>query len=397
MPKQLRILYAIGPENIVEAYKYWKQNKDAPSQVSLPYSSQFYEVCRSLNAKGYAIAQSEEKQIIKDPQFIIERRTVPLKNVSGILYHLREVWCGLILLLDAIRFNANVAIISSGTTHWFMLWLFSRFGIDVIPSLHCVLWHKYLPTSLANKMQLALSRNVFAFESKGILAVSHDIAQQVTQLTDGKHPKILQFFPTFRPSYFADIALPSTRSPFKILFAGRIEENKGVFDLLEIAKCLKSEGKKDIIFDICGEGSVLEALKEEITQAELENSFICHGYCTKAKMREMFSNAHVVIVPTRKDFVEGFNRVVGESILCGRPVITSAVCPALSYVKQAVMEVPPNDVQAYKDALLALYNDSQLYEEKRLACLQLQQQFYDQSKSWGSNLKSILIAIDKQK
>ena len=278
---------------------------------------------------------------------------IPLENASGILYHLREIWCGLVLLSDAIRFRANVAIISSGTTHWFMLWLFSLFGIDVIPSLHCVLWHKYVSTSLINKIQLALSRNIFVSNAKAILVVSHDIAQQVKQLTRGKHPKILQFFPKFHKSYFVNIAPPpSKRSPFRVLFAGRIEENKGVFDLLEIAKCLNSEARTDIVFDICGEGSVLEGLRVKVSQLQLEDSFICHGYCTKQKMQEMFSQAHLVIVPTRKDFVEGFNRVVGESILCGRPVITSAVCPALSYVQEAVMEVPPDDVPAYKNALV---------------------------------------------
>ena len=45
MPKQLRILYASGPEDVIEAYNFWAQNQDVPSQVSVPYCRQFYEVC----------------------------------------------------------------------------------------------------------------------------------------------------------------------------------------------------------------------------------------------------------------------------------------------------------------------------------------------------------------
>jgi glycosyltransferase involved in cell wall biosynthesis len=396
MTKPLRILYAVGPEDVIEAYNYWINGQDAPSQVSVTFSSQFYEVCRTLDAKGYVIAQSNKQEFVQDERFIIERRPVPLPRASGIFYHLRQVWCGLQLLASAIRFRANVVVADSGTTYWFVLSLFSWIGIKVIPSLHCLLWCKYLTPRLVDKLNLALSRNLFASDCQGILVASQDIAKQISQLTRGKHQPIFEFFSTYRRADFVNISEPSVASPFRVLFAGRVEEEKGVFDLLEIAKRFATEGRQDIIFDICGEGSALESLRLAANLAGVDGSFICHGYCNKKQMREMFTRSHVVIVPTRTDFIEGFNRVVCESILSGRPVVTSAVCPALSYVRDAVVEVPPNDVQAYGDALLALCSDRQLYEQKRQACLIAQEQFYDNTKSWGSALKSILLTIKAQ-
>lgn len=396
MTKPLRILYAVGPEDVIEAYNYWINGQDAPSQVSVTFSSQFYEVCRTLDAKGYVIAQSNKQEFVQDERFIIERRPVPLPRASGIFYHLRQVWCGLQLLASAIRFRANVVVADSGTTYWFVLSLFSWIGIKVIPSLHCLLWCKYLTPRLVDKLNLTLSRNLFASDCQGILVASQDIAKQISQLTRGKHQPIFEFFSTYRRADFVNISEPSVASPFRVLFAGRVEEEKGVFDLLEIAKRFATEGRQDIIFDICGEGSALESLRLAANLSGVDNLFICHGYCSKPQMREMFSRSHVVIVPTRTDFIEGFNRVVCESILSGRPVVTSAVCPALSYVRDAVVEVPPNDVQAYGDALLALYSDRQLYEQKRQACLIAQEQFYDNTKSWGSALKSILLTIKAQ-
>jgi glycosyltransferase involved in cell wall biosynthesis len=396
MTKPLRILYAVGPEDVIEAYNYWINGQDAPSQVSVTFSSQFYEVCRTLDAKGYVIAQSDKQETIQDDRFIVERRLVPLPTASGIFYHLRQVWCGLDLLTSAIRFQANVVVADSGTTYWFVLSLFSWLGIKVIPSLHCMLWCKYLPLRLVDKVNLALSRNLFAADSQAILVASQDVAEQISQLTKGKHQRVYEFFSSYRRADFANIPEPSTvLTPFRVLFAGRVEENKGVFDLLEIAKGFATLGK-DIIFDICGDGSALESLRVAAKQAGVTNSFICHGYCSKPQMREMFGSSHVVIVPTRTDFIEGFNRVVCESILSGRPVVTSAVCPALSYVRDAVVEVPPDDVSAYGDALLTLYSDRQLYEAKKHACLTAQEQFYDTSKSWGAALKSILLTIEEQ-
>ncbi len=398
MSEKLRILYAVGPEDVIEAYKYWVKNQDAPSQVSVPYSSQFYEVCQALDANGYVIAQSNESEFIRDERFTIERRPIPLASATGLMYHFRQIWCGLILLFDAIRFKADFAIVSSGTTHWFVLYLFSLMGIKIIPSIHCVLWAKYLPIRLADKLSLKLSRNLFASKCEAMLAVSHDITEQIAQLTDGEHQPVLEFFPSFRRKDFANIPEPSQGiSPFRVLFAGRIEENKGVFDLLSIMKRFVSEGMEDIVFDICGSGSALESLRLEVKQAAIEDNFICHGHCSKNHMREIFGRSHVVIVPTRKEFSEGFNRVVCESILSGRPVVTSSVCPALSYVQDAVIEVPPDDIKAYGDALLKLYSNKLFYEQKKQGCSLLQEQFYDTSKSWGTALKSIVLSGNKKR
>jgi glycogen synthase len=397
MSKQLRVLYALGPENVIESYKCWMKGEDVSSQVSITYSSQFYETCKKLNAKGYVIAQASKKQIVKGEQFAIEHRPVPFPNAKGVFYHLRQILCGLHLLISAYRFQANVAIIDSGTTYWFILSLFRLLGIEVIPSLQCTLWRKYGKQTLGEKIILQLSQNIFSSDSKAITAVSHEIAEQITLFTKGHHPQVLVFLPSFCRVDFADIAPPSeVRSPFRVLYVGRVEYDKGVFDLLEIAKRFAAEGRKDIIFDICGNGSALDTLCSAVKNSGIEANFLCHGYCHKQEMKEMFARSHVVIVPTRSEFVEGFNRVIAESILSGRPVITSAVCPAISYVQDGVFEVPPDDIQAYGNALLTVCDDYQLYEQKRLACLKLQEQFYDINNSWGATIKLILLSIQEE-
>ncbi|MEA5595382.1 glycosyltransferase family 4 protein [Rivularia sp. UHCC 0363] len=396
MSKPLRIIYALGPEDAVEAYHCWINKEDTPSQVSVAFSSQFYDVCQELDASCYVIASSNQKEFVKSEGFIVEHRPLLSSGAKGILFHLGYIGNGLLLLLQAIRFKANVVVVDSGTTYWFVLSLFSGFGIKVIPSLHCLLWRKYLPLRLIDKLNVKLSTNLFARDSQAILVASEDISKQISELTNGKHRPILEFLSTYRRADFADInESHPEHSPFQILFAGRVEQNKGVFDLLEIAKRFAVD-RLDIIFNICGEGSALESLRRQTIQAGINKSFIFHGYCSKSQMREMYRHSHVVIVPTRTNFSEGFNRVVCESILSGRPVVTSAVCPALSYVREAVMEVPPNDIRAYGDALLSLYGDRQLYEQKKQRCLILQEKFYDTTKSWGTALKSILLSIKSE-
>lgn len=394
MSNTLRVLYAAGPGDVIGTYSYWVKGQDDPLQVSKTYSSQFYEVCRAIDAQAYVISSCPEKKYLRDGRFIIEHRPIPLRTAKGLLYHLGLLWYGLQLIASAIRFGANAAVVADGTTHWFVLSLLPVLGVQVIPSLHCGLWRKYVPQRTVDKLLLKLSQYLFASCCAAILTVSDEISEQVALLTQERHRLMRRFSPVYRREQFALLHAPSSeRSPFRVLFVGRIEPDKGVFDLLEIAHRMKMMGREDITFDLCGNGSALEELRLAALEAGVDSSFVCHGHCNKTQMREMFNQAHTIIVPTRTDFAEGFNKVVAEGVLSGRPVVTSAVCPAVSYVRDAVVEVPPADLIGYSDALIQLCDDPEFYEQKRRGCLALQEQFYDDSHSWGAALKSILVAI----
>ncbi len=392
MSKKLRILYAAGCGDVISTYKHWVQGQDDPSQLAITYSGQFYEVCRDLDAQAYVISSCEERQILHDGQFLIEHRPMPLRSSSGLLYHLALLLYGLRLISSAVRFRADVAVVSNGTTHWFILSLLPWFGVAVIPSLHCTLWRKYIPQRNVEKLILRLSHYFFANGCAAILTISEDISEQVAQLAANKDRKILKFSPTYRRKQFAGIDAPDKkRKPFRVLFASRIEQDKGVFDLLEIAKRLAALGRQDITFELCGSGSALESVRLAAKLGGIDSHFICHGHCNKQKMRQILNQTHVVIVPTKSDFLEGFNKVVAEGILSGRPVVTSSVCPAISSVRDAVVEVPPDDINSYTDALLKLCDNHEFYEQKRHNCLGVQEQFYDNERSWGTALKSVLM------
>ncbi|MBD2089696.1 glycosyltransferase family 4 protein [Microcoleus sp. FACHB-1515] len=389
--RSLRVLYAAGPGNVLGTYRQWLNSQDDTSQVSVTYSSQFYNACRSLNAQGYVVAYPAEATVYEDEQFKIEHRPQATQGKSGIAYHLSYLWYGVRLVASALRWKADVVVVADGTTHWFVLRALPLLGVKIIPTIHCVLWSKYQPQTKLEKQITQLNRHLFA-HSHQIMVASEDIAEQIKQITPNS-PKLAEFLPLYRRSEFQEIAPPSIdRSPFNVLFVGRVEVDKGVFDLLEIAKRFAAEGRQDIHFHLCGVGTALEALQQAVAEAGLSETFICHGYCLKPQMQTQFSQSHVVIAPTTTQFIEGFCQVVAEGVLAGRPVVTSSVCPALAYVRPAAVEVQPDDVQGYGDALLKLCDDRAFYETKQQGCLEVQEQFYDWTRSWEATLKSALIA-----
>jgi glycogen(starch) synthase len=397
MSAPLRIFYAAGPGDVIGTYRHWKQGRDDPSQVAITYSSQFYSLCQELGAQGYVLSFCRRRERISDGQFRIEHRRLRGERGPGALYHLGQIWYGLRMALSAARFGADVAIISGGT-HWFMTGLMRGLGIKVVPTLHCVLWRKNAPPAgLLGRLVWSLNGRFFRKSAAGCLSLSNAITEQLSTLLRKKEKPILPFIPSYRPASFEGIAAPPRPPPFRVFYAGRIEANKGVFHLLEIAKRFDKEGRQDIEFDLCGEGSALQNLRQQANDANLSTRFRCHGHVEKAAMRQMYAAAHVVIAPTTTEFVEGFNKTVAEGVLAGRPVITSSVCPALEYVRDAVLEVPPDDVKAYGDAILRLCDDSALYESNRRGCLTSQPQFYDLGRSWGAAVRQMLKRLRVEK
>ncbi len=396
MSKPLRILYAAGPGNVLGTYRHWKEGHDDPSQIAMTYSGQFYDVVRDLDAKAYVIATCPIPGKLKDGNFRIVHRAVPFETASGFFYHLGQFYYGFRLLISALRIRANVAVVCAGT-HWFMLWLMTLMRIKVVPTLHCVLWTKVRRRqTLFQRMVKKINGWFFRFGCAAIISVSDEITKQVGELTHNKSRPITPFIPQYRRGSFAKIRPPSdSRSPFNVLYVGRIERNKGVFDILEIAQRLIQQNRTDFQFDLCGAGSALQDLRKTIDAAGLNQTLRCHGHCDQPTMTEMYSRSHVVIVPTTSDFIEGFNKVVAEGVLAGRPVITSSVCPALALVRDCVVEVPPDDVAAYADAILQLRDNYQLYESRRSACTQVQEQFYEPRKGWAAVLERVLASIDR--
>ena len=398
MSKPLRILYAAGPGNVLGTYRHWKDGNDDPTQIAMTYSGQFYDVCHELDARAYVIATCPIPGKLKDGNFRIVHRTVPFETASGFLYHLGQFYYGLRLLLSALRVRANVAVVCAGT-HWFVLWLMTLMRIKVVPTLHCVLWTKVRrrPTHFQRLVQ-TFNGWFFRGGCAAIISVSDEIICQVRELTVGRSRPVTSFIPQYRFSSFAKIRPPSEDiAPFHVLYVGRIERNKGVFDVVEVARRLNCGGRADFQFDLCGAGSALHELRKAIDAAGLNPTVRCHGHCDQSTMTEMYSRSHVVIVPTTSDFIEGFNKVVAEGVLAGRPVITSSVCPALALVRDSVLEVPPDDVAAYAEAIARLRNDRGLYRAKRRAGDAAQGQFYDPRKGWAAVLKSILMTIGVRK
>jgi glycosyltransferase involved in cell wall biosynthesis len=388
-------VYAAGPGDVMGTYHHWTEGRDDPTVPDVAYSRQFFDVCHAFGARAWVIAAHREAKVLDDGAFRIEHRPIPWDGKGGLRFHVGRHLYGLGFVRSALAYRADVVIAAHGIP-WHVLSWIARTGRQVVPAVHNTLWLKSKPPGHTDRVLLRMGRSLFATRSFAILSHPGVCAEQVRTVAAGQCRPIVPFISFYRRSTFSNLPdKGEKRPPFRVLFAGRVEAEKGVFDLLEVGRQLRHEGRSDIEFDVCGTGSALKELQQGAQASGLATHFRCHGWLPHEAYRAMFARSHVVVVPTRRDYTEGFNAVIVEAILAGRPVIASRVCPSLDLVEAAALGVTAEDVAGYKSALLALCDDPRLYEAKRQATLPLREQFYDPERSWGAGLQRILSALQQ--
>jgi hypothetical protein len=67
--------------------------------------------------------------VIEDGVIIVENRPKPFPDGRGAFFHLSSACYGLWVVVRAALYRADLVIVDSGTTHWFVLSLLALFRI----------------------------------------------------------------------------------------------------------------------------------------------------------------------------------------------------------------------------------------------------------------------------
>jgi glycogen synthase len=389
MTQKIDLIYIEGPGDIVEAFTRWKNQQDVLTETSRTFSSQVFDFSQNNQLNSLFISTFSEKK--QDTYLNLSAENIPKKVLAGGLgYHLSQCLYGLRIIGVCLQHRPRYLHITSGVTHWFMLAPLKLLGIKIFPQFHNTLWPKgFEPTNTKDKVILALNAWFLKHIADVTVCCSPEIRSQIDQISDKPKCTDIQFRAQFYRQNFENPPAPPAHNarPFHIVFAGRIERNKGVFDILSMAAMMQSQ---DVIFHICGGGPAEDELKTECAKRNLTNRVIIHGKLKRPDLLAIYNQGHAVIVPTRSDFCEGLPMVAIEAILLGRPVITSRLSNALDVLTDTIVEAQPDDVQSYVDAVQKLMLDNNFYTKKCQACSNYREPFLDGSQGLTKVLEQTL-------
>ena len=374
--KIIDLIYIERIGDVVEALTCWYNQEDVITETSRTFSGQVFDFCKKNKLNTLVISAFEENKQVDFGVFSAYSRPKLLLK-GGIGYHLSQIWYGLKILVTVIRYQPKYLHITNGATHWFILAPLKLFGIKIYPHFHNTFWAKgYPPTGKIQRLLLKLDSWFLKHIASAAICCSPEIARQIQEITNNQNCPTYVFKAQFYASSFENSAPPPphAQKPFVVVFAGRIERNKGVFDVLAMAEKLQNE---NVIFHICGGGPALDELKNQCKKQHLTDKVVIHGRLNRHELLNIYQYGHVVIVPTRSDFFEGLPMVSIESVLLARPLITSKLSNALDVLGDVIVEAEPENIDSYVSAIRKLAFDKSLYEKISQACQPLRAQFLD--------------------
>jgi glycosyltransferase involved in cell wall biosynthesis len=152
-----------------------------------------------------------------------------------------------------------------------------------------------------------------------------------------------------------------------VLYVGRVNEKKGVRDLIRAFEIVLSK-QRDCILAVAGSGDkeYVEGLVKEAGKAGLDDHVYFLGPVPNREMPALMRAADIIAYATREG--EGIPRALLEGMACGKPVVATEVAGIPEAVIDGVTGflVKPRDIVALADRLSILLMDDSLRREMGL-------------------------------
>jgi glycosyltransferase involved in cell wall biosynthesis len=143
----------------------------------------------------------------------------------------------------------------------------------------------------------------------------------------------------------------------QLIFTGRVVRSKGVFELINILKELKSE---ELVLNIVGDGEDMDELRKLISADGLEDKVVLHGKVSHDEVINKLLNSDIFVFPTLR--MEGFPMNLVEAMFASLPIVAYSMGGVSDAVNNGVTGflIEPKDSVAFVKTLKELIKDSEL-------------------------------------
>lgn len=259
----------------------------------------------------------------------------------------------LIAAVGLLRFVAVAATGRVGALHvhgasYASFWrkqLFMRaaevFAIPVIFHLHGGEFRKFVE-------QLGVGERTRMLSTLGkcclVLALNDEVASWLKSLLPGSRVEVMP-----NPIELSRYPTSFTGRENTILFLGRLEAEKGIFDLIDAFSIVRSH-IPDARLVFGGTGTGLASLQSEVARRDLEGAVFFPGWVSGDAKRKLLLSAGVFVLPS---YAEGMPISVLEAMASGLPVVATSVGGSSMLLQDgAGYLVSPGNVGELASALL---------------------------------------------
>ena len=154
-------------------------------------------------------------------------------------------------------------------------------------------------------------------------------------------------------------------SLLRLLFLGLLNQQKGIYDLLQVLADHKEEFEGRILLNVGGNGDVA-TFENTVKKMKLEKLVAFHGWVSGDKKKELLLNSDVFVLPS---YTEGLPMAILEAMAYGLVIVSTTVGAIPEVVSQdSGYLIAPGDQVALAEILTRLSGDPErLFKFKRCA------------------------------
>jgi len=178
-----------------------------------------------------------------------------------------------------------------------------------------------------------------------------------------------------------------------VTFIGRVQRDKGVFDLLEAVSRLRaSELQVGLIY--AGDGQDMVHLRQQARDSAAADDVLFMGKVEHSQLPGVIRLSTLVVTPTRPEFPEGRCKVVLESLVLGVPVIAPSFGPfpyAIDHDTNGLL-FEPGSKQSLWECLSRAVEGSTLLQRLRQGALNTSTELLKEKPSFGQAVNAAFLS-----
>ncbi len=384
--------YLSGPVDARRVHDAWTSG-GATDLFGTSYLKHWFEELKMQGRSGIVVT-SHPGERYEEHRYGVVILNRPRTDRSGWNFHRDMMSWTRDRLIEMEQLGASTVILTDAAQYWFLTVPFRKRGMRFVNSFHCALRSLGHRRFGIHETLIRLTGWYHLRYGDPTMAISPAIIEELAKEPGRQIRTCLQIYPDYDRATFETFEPPAlasgSQSEVHVLFAGRVERNKGVFDMVTMAEILSRRGGPDIHFHIHGTGTFLDELRRAAAMSPASHLVHVHGFTAGKALLDHYRASDIVIVPTRSTFEEGLAKSVVEGVLTLRPVVSSRACPSITILGEACVEAKVDDPASYADAIWRLTNEPALVREKMEGARRLRTMFFDPPERYDRQLRRAL-------
>ena len=145
-------------------------------------------------------------------------------------------------------------------------------------------------------------------------------------------------------------------TPFRIIFVGRLQAEKGLISLLNAFKIVCEKTDKPLQLHLVGDGPEYQRLEQEARNLGIDHFVTMHGRIPRGpELFSLLDEAHLFVLPS---LTEGMPRALIEAMARGLPALGSSA-GGIPELLQKTFLFPPGNTTVIAEKILAVLDNSE--------------------------------------